>query len=77
MVWEATKAIAGKNWQRWDDRGLCGTRKVKKEPFKGNMLNLLVVWQSAAEFHLIAHLDCFKAHTVLGSLALSETSLMT
>lgn len=71
------KTTAGKNRQRWDDHGPFWIRKVKKKPFTGNILSLLIAWQSAADFHLITHLDCFKAHTVSVSLTLSRAPMMT
>lgn len=70
------ETIAGKNRERCDDHGPLGIVKVKKVTFAGNILSLLIAWRSAADFRLIIHLDCFKAHTVSVSLALSRTPLM-
>jgi len=70
------ETTAVKNRQRRDDCGPFGIGKVQKGPFTGNILCLLIAWLSAADFHLNILLDCFKAHTLSVSLALSRAPLM-
>lgn len=58
IIWrEMHETTAGKKRQRQDDCGPFGIGTVKKEPFTGNILSLLIAWLSAADFHLITHLD--------------------